>query len=268
MLAVYAIVNGNEAGWTSTQTLAAAAAAVRPLVAFFDHRDAGCGTARCRCRLFRLRNVAVANVVGVLWARRCSPGSSSRRSTSAGVGYSPCRSGLAFLPANLDHGGLLARASRRSWSCASASGRRCRRARLAAVGLLLFSRAPVEGNFVVDVLPAMLLLGLGRGIAFNPVLLAAMSDVKPQDSGLASGVVNTVVHDGRRTRPGDPGQPLNLARDHLAAGGAAPLEAMNGGFQIAFAAGAVFAALAAVVGGVFLRPKPMVMAEPDQLQAA
>src|SRR3989442_14321834 len=62
---------------------------------------------------------------------------------------------------------------------------------LAAVGLALFARAPVGGNFATDVLPGMILLGIGAGMAFNPVLLAALSDVVPEDSGLASGVVNT-----------------------------------------------------------------------------
>ena len=56
---------------------------------------------------------------------------------------------------------------------------------------MLFARAPVDGNFLVDVLPAMIVLGFGAGIAFNPVLLAAMSDVAPEEAGLASGVVNT-----------------------------------------------------------------------------
>ena len=62
---------------------------------------------------------------------------------------------------------------------------------LAGLGLLLLARAPVDGSYVVDVLPSMILLGLGAGMAFNPVLLAAMSDVEPQESGLASGIVNT-----------------------------------------------------------------------------
>ena len=53
---------------------------------------------------------------------------------------------------------------------------------IAAVGLLLFARAPVDGDYVIDVLPSMVLLGLGAGIAFNPVLLAAMSDVEPQEA--------------------------------------------------------------------------------------
>ena len=62
---------------------------------------------------------------------------------------------------------------------------------VAAAGLALFARAPVDGSFLVDVLPGMVLLGIGAGIAFNPLLLAAMSDVGPADSGLASGMVNT-----------------------------------------------------------------------------
>src|SRR4029077_20026239 len=62
---------------------------------------------------------------------------------------------------------------------------------LASIGLALFTRLPLHGNFWVDVLPSMILLGFGAGIAFNPVLLAAMSDVRPEESGLASGIVNT-----------------------------------------------------------------------------
>ena len=62
---------------------------------------------------------------------------------------------------------------------------------LAAGGLLLFARAPVDGGFVVVVLPGMVLLGVGAGMAFNPVLMAAMNDVEPSEAGLASGVVNT-----------------------------------------------------------------------------
>src|SRR5204863_476858 len=62
---------------------------------------------------------------------------------------------------------------------------------LAAAGLALFAWAPVDGSFTLHVLPGMLLLGLGAGMALNPLLLAAMSEVGPTESGLASGVVNT-----------------------------------------------------------------------------
>ena len=107
------------------------------------------------------------------------------------LGYSPLQVGLAFLPANLIMGafslGLSAKLVMRfGIRLPLATG-----LLLAALGLLLFARAPVDGSFVVDVLPSMILLGIGAGMAFNPVLLAAMSDVEPSEAGLASGVVNT-----------------------------------------------------------------------------
>ena len=137
--------------------------------------------------------MATANVVGVLWAAAMFAWFFiSALYLQRVLGYTPMQVGLAFLPANLIMAvfslGLSAQAG-------DALRHRRRRSRsgslLAAVGLLLFARAPVDGTFVLDVLPRMLLLGFGAGIAFNPVLLAAMSDVEPNDSGLASGIVNT-----------------------------------------------------------------------------
>jgi MFS family permease len=103
----------------------------------------------------------------------------------------------------------------------------------------------------------MLLLGLGAGIAFNPVLLAAMGDVEPHESGLASGVVNTSFMMG-----GALGLAVLVAVSDsrtatLARSGSSAVDALAGGLRVAFAVGAVFACLAALVGGVFLRPKPM-----------
>src|SRR5581483_9901245 len=89
------------------------------------------------------------------------------------LNYAPLQVGLAFVPADI----IMA-----AFSLGLA---------LATAVLALFARAPLDGAFLVDVLPGMLLLGLGAGLAFNPVLLAAMNDVGPDESGLASGVVNT-----------------------------------------------------------------------------
>ncbi len=126
-----------------------------------------------------------------------------------------------------------------------------------AASLALFALAPVDGTYVVHVLPGMVLLGLGAGIAFNPVLLAAMGDVEPHEAGLASGVVNTSFMMG-----GALGLAVLVAisssrTGSLLATGSSTSEALTGGYQVAFAAGAVMAALAAVIGGVFLRPQPM-----------
>jgi MFS family permease len=125
---------------------------------------------------------------------------------------------------------------------------------LSAVGLALFARAPVEGNFAVDVLPSMILLGFGAGVAFNPMLLASMSDVEPSESGLASGVVNTSFMMGGALGLAILASLAAFRTDNLLAAGAAPVAAINGGYHVAFVVGAVFAAAAALLGAVLLRP--------------
>ncbi|QWF21970.1 DHA2 family efflux MFS transporter permease subunit [Nocardioides sp. LMS-CY] len=218
-------------------------------------------------RLFRLRNVAVSQVVGVLWAAAMFAWFFlAALYLQQVLGYGALEVGLAFLPTSAVMAFCSLRVSDRLVMRFGIRPPLVVGLGLAAVSLALFSRAPVGGSFLVDVLPSMLLLGAGAGIAFNPVLLAAMGDVEPHESGLASGVVNTSFMMG-----GALGLAvlvsLSTARtESLVASGAAPLEALNGGFQIAFAAGAVAAALAAIVGGVFLRPKPM--AAPGEAEVA
>ena len=102
---------------------------------------------------------------------------------------------------------------------------------LAAVGLVLFARAPVDGSFVVDVLPSMILLGFGAGIAFNPVLLAAMSDVAPEESGLASGVVNTSFMMGGALGLAVLASLAASRTDSLRAAGNGQLAALVGGYH-------------------------------------
>src|SRR5207253_7354876 len=123
----------------------------------------------------------------------------------------------------------------------------------AAAGLVLFARAPVSGHFVVDVLPSMVLLGIGAGIAFNPVLLAAMSDVKPEESGLASGIVNTAFMMGGALGLAVLASLAASRTDSLRSSGHGHLTALVGGYHIAFIVGAVFAVTAASVGAALLR---------------
>jgi MFS family permease len=134
---------------------------------------------------------------------------------------------------------------------------------LAAVGLLLFARAPVDGNFVVDVLPAMVLLGLGAGMAFNPVLLAAMSDVEPTEAGLASGVVNTSFMMGGALGLAVLASVAASRTDTLLADGESQAAALTGGYHVAFLIGALFAAAAAALGGLLLRQGAYAAAHPE-----
>jgi MFS family permease len=206
--------------------------------------------------LFRLRNVAVANVVGVLWAAAMFAWFFlSALYLQLVLGYSPLQVGLAFLPGNLIMGALSVGLSaklvlRYGFRPPLATG-----LLLAAVGLLLFARAPVDGSFLVDVLPSMVLLGIGAGMAFNPVLLAAMSDVEQSEAGLASGVVNTAFMMGGALGLAVLASLAASRSDSLLASGEDALVALNGGYHAAFLVGAAFAVAAAVVGAVLLRTR-------------
>jgi len=255
MLATYAIVGGNEAGWESTQTLGLLGAAVALLIAFLVI-ESRVKAPLMPLGLFRLRNVAVANVVGVFWAAAMFAWFFlSALYMQLVLGYAPMKVGIAFLPSNLIMAafslGLSAKIIMRF-------GIRLPLfvgLMLAAAGLLLFARAPLDGTLMADVLPGMLLLGLGAGMAFNPVLMAAMSEVGPEDSGLASGVVNTSFMMG-----GSLGLAClaSLAASRTAsvlANGVEHAAALAAGYRVAFLVGALFAALAAIIGGALLRTR-------------
>ncbi|NUZ04775.1 DHA2 family efflux MFS transporter permease subunit [Piscinibacter koreensis] len=249
MLAVFAIVGGTEIGWTAPRTLAGLGAAA-VLLGVFVAIEARVAQPLMPLRLLRSRAIAASNVIAVLWsAAMFACFFLSALYLQRVLGYSASQVGLAFLPTNLVMAvcslGLSARVVMRF----GIRGPMVAGLLAQAVGLLLFARAPVGGSFVVDVLPGMLLLGLGAGIAFNPLLLAAMGDVPESESGLASGIVNTSFMMG-----GALGLAVlaSLAAAHSGAAGTAAGSAdratLNAGYQLAFAIGAGFAFAAAALG--------------------
>ncbi|HEY0659883.1 MAG TPA: DHA2 family efflux MFS transporter permease subunit [Lysobacter sp.] len=255
MLAVYAIVNGNDVGWRSPQTLGLLAAAAALLMGFLVIES------RVRSPLmplgmFRLRNVATANVVGVLWAAAMFAWFFiSALYLQLVLGYGPMQVGLAFLPANLIMAAFSLGLSARLVMRFGIRTPLVAGLLLAGSGLALFALAPVDGQFALHVLPGMLLLGLGAGMAFNPVLLAAMSDVAPQDAGLASGLVNTSFMMGGALGLAILASLAAARTDALVAVGTEAVHSLNGGYHAAFLAGAIFATIAAGLGAVILRPK-------------
>jgi EmrB/QacA subfamily drug resistance transporter len=257
MLAVYAIVNGNSDGWTSAQTLGLLGAAVALLGAFVGI-ESRVSSPLVPLRLFRLRNVAVSNGVGVLWAAAMFAWFFlAALYLQLVLGYDPLHVGLAFLPANLIMGafslGLSARLVIRFGvrvPIAVGMG-------LVAVGLALFARAPVDGNFLVDVLPSMIVLGVGVGMAMNPVLMAAMSDVEPSESGLASGIVNTAFMMGGALGLAVLASLAARRTGSLTAQGQSAVAALNGGYHLAFLVGAAFAVVAAALAAGLLRTRPI-----------
>src|SRR5207249_11194440 len=119
--------------------------------------------------LFRLRNLAIANVVGILWAAAMFAWFFlSALYLQLVLGYSPLEVGLAFLPANLIMGAFSLGLSAKLVMRFGIKKPIVTGMLLVAAGLALFTRAPVDGSFVVDVLPSMILLGIGAGMAFHP----------------------------------------------------------------------------------------------------
>jgi len=252
MLAVYAIVNGNQAGWTSGQTLGMLGGAAALLAAFVVI-ETRVSEPLMPLGIWKVRNVASANITGILLAGAMFAWFFlSALYLQRVLGYSALEVGLAFLP-----GTLLWGASSLLLSDKLVMRFGIKPPLLAGLGfylvaLLLFARAPVDGNFFADVLPAMLVLGIGGGITFNPILLAAMSGVEPNEAGLASGVVNTSFMMGGALGLAILASVAASRTDSLRTSGHGPLDALNGGYHLAFMIGAVFAVLAGAVAAAFI----------------
>jgi predicted MFS family arabinose efflux permease len=204
-------------------------------------------------RLFRRPNIRISNVAAVLWAASMFAWFFlSALYLQLVLGYSPLQVGLAFLPANLIMGAFSIGLSAKIVMRFGIRRPLFTGLLLAAAGLALFVRAPVHGSFAADVLPSMILLGFGAGIAFNPMLLAAMSDVVPEESGLASGLVNTAFMMGGALGLAVLASLAASRSSSLTSQGHSHLTALVGGYHLAFLVGAAFAVAAAVLGGALL----------------
>lgn len=253
MLAVYAVVNGNEAGWTSLQALGLLATAAALMAAFITI-ESRVAAPLMPLGLFRLRSVTASNLIGMLWAAAMFAWFFlSALYMQLVLGYSPLQVGMAFLPANIIMAafslGLSAKIVMKfGLRSPIVAGMAC-----VAAGLALFARVPLEGSFMLDVFPGMALLGFGAGMALNAVLLAAMGEVAPSEAGLASGIVNTSFMMGGALGLAVLASLAAWRGAALTVAGAAPKVALLGGYQIAFLVGALFAAGAVVLAAWLLR---------------
>ncbi|HTU67041.1 MAG TPA: MFS transporter [Steroidobacteraceae bacterium] len=262
MLAVYAIVNGEILGWSSTAVLVMLGIAAALLLAFLVI-ESKVSHPLMPLGLFKRRNIAVANVVGVLWAAAMFAWFFiSALYLQLVLGYDALRVGLCFLPANLIMAafslGLSAKIVMKFGFRVPLFGGLI----VAAAGLAWFARAPVDGHFWFDVLPGMTLLGIGAGVAFNPLLLGAMSDAGTENSGLASGIMNTAFMMGGSLGLAILASVAASRTESLHAAGATTQVALNGGYQLAFVCGALAATAAALLGGGLLRTRMDAAAPP------
>lgn len=256
MLAVYAIVGGNADGWLSIKTLGLFGGAFALLCAFLVV-ESRVTAPLVPLRIFRDRNIVIASYVGILW----SAGMFAAFFISAlylqlVLHFDPLHVGLAFLPTNV----IMAVFS--VWLSAKIVLRFGNRYPLAigmalvALGLLTFGLAPVDGIYWVNVFPGMILLGIGAGMAFNPLLLAATSNVPEDESGLASGVLNTSFMMGGALGLAVLAAVASARTTALIASGSDQLAALNSGYQSAFIIGAVASAAAAGMALLFKQHAP------------
>ncbi len=263
IVAVYAVVNGNEAGWTSFETIGLLTFAVL-LIALFVFVESRVSAPLMPLGLFKNRNLAIANIAGVLWAAGMFAWFFiSSLYLQLVLGYTPLQLGLAFLPSSLIMGVLSYEISGKLVMRYGIKKPLAVGLGLAAGGLLLLARAPIDGSFLLDILPAMIFLGIGAGIAFNPILLAAMQGVPPDESGLASGIVSTSFMMGGALGLAILASLASARSSNLLESGVGQVEALLGGYHLAFVVGAAFAFCAALLAVLFFRISDISSVQPN-----
>jgi EmrB/QacA subfamily drug resistance transporter len=252
---VYALVDANDAGWGSAQTIGLLAGSVALHLAFLTIERRRKDPLVPLPGVFRLRTVLGANVnaillAGALFAMFFFVTLYMQRV----LGFEPLEAGLAYLPLSagiIVSAGLASQlVTKLGYKPTLVSG-----LVLAAIGLLWFSQISPNGSYVGDVLFPSLVVAVGLGLAFVPVTIAAVSGVQPHEAGLASGLINTSQQIGGA---------LGLAlltvfwtnrSEEVAATGASPDVILTEGFQDAFLAGAGLAIIGALLAATLISSK-------------
>jgi EmrB/QacA subfamily drug resistance transporter len=270
MIGTYAILGITDHGWTSAQTLGLSAVSAL-LFAGFLFRQSRIENPLMPLAIFRNRNLSGANLIqallvagmfgmfflGALYLQRI-------------LGYDALQVGLAFLPATVAMGSLSLGFSEKLIMRFGPKTTLIPGVALVGAGLLLFARAPVDASYLTDVLPPMLLIGIGVGTAFPSLMTLAMSGVEPSEAGLASGVVNTSMQVGGAIGLAVLATLASQRTDSIGSS-ASHLSALNSGYHLAYVVGAALVAVALVVAVAVLRaPAPMdaAAAEHDHEHAA
>jgi predicted MFS family arabinose efflux permease len=208
-------------------------------------------------RLFRSRNVVGANTVqallvagmfgmfflGALYLQRV-------------LHYSSLEVGLAFLPTTVVMGGLSLGFSEKLIMRFGPRNTLIPGFIMVTIALLLFARTPVDGNYLTDLLPPFLLIGIGIGTSFPSIMTLAMSGATPQDAGLASGLVNTSMQVGGAVGLAVLATLSTERTESLEAAGHATAEALNSGYHLAYLVGAGLAAISVLIAIFVLKPAP------------
>jgi EmrB/QacA subfamily drug resistance transporter len=271
-LLAYALLDASSSGWGSTKIVSLLAASVA-LIGIFVAIELRSKAPLIPFRIFRLRTLTGANVVGLLLgASLFSMFYFISLYMQQVLGYSAIHAGLSYLPLAVTIivaagiGGQLV--TRFGFKPVLASGMA-----FVAVGLLYWSQVSVGGGFLTDILGPSLLAAVGLGFGFVTSTIAAVSGVEEREQGLASGLINTSQQIGGALGLAVLSTIATSRTDDVMAGGGSSLpNALTEGFQAAFLGGAVIAALGVVATLVLIRTRDskahMEMARAEAPEAA
>ena len=263
MLGVYTILGVAEEGWGSSQTLALGAVSIALLAAFLA-RQARVANPLMPLRLFRSPNVGGANLVqallvvgmfgmfflGALYMQRI-------------LRYDALQVGLAYLPMTVVMGTMSFRFTGQLNLRFGARATLVPAMVFVTLGLLLLARTPVDATYAADLLPPMILIGLGAGLGFPSLMVLAMSGATASDSGLASGLVNTSVQVGGAIGLAVLATLATERTETQLADGESAASALNSGYHLAYLVGVGLVLVAIAVTVSFLRSEvPEAVAEP------
>jgi EmrB/QacA subfamily drug resistance transporter len=254
MIGVYAIVEATNHGWGSLHTIGFGAASLA-LLAGFVARESRAAHPLVPLRIFRSRNLSGANAIQALMvAGMFGMFFLGALYLQQVLGFDALEVGLAFLPLTAIIGvlslGFSARLNLRFGPRATLLPG------LVAIGagLLYLSQISVDGSYVSDVLPAMVLIGTGAGLSFPSLMSLAMSGVDPAEAGLASGLVNTTLQVGGALGLALLATLSTNRTGSLLAGGDSTAQALTGGYRLAFLIGAGLVVIAGAIAVSVLRP--------------
>ncbi|WP_445149497.1 DHA2 family efflux MFS transporter permease subunit [Baekduia sp. Peel2402] len=257
MLLVYTLVKpAADKGWGATETLALGAIAIAMIGAFIA-REATAATPLVPLRIFKSRNISGANAIQVLSvAGMFGMFFMGTLYLERVLKYDAMQIGLSFLPATLLMGGLSLGYTDKLIMRFGARNVLVPGLVLVCSALAWFTQISADGTYLVDILPAMALFGIGGGTAFPALMTLAMAGVEPQDAGLASGLVNTTAQVGGAVGLAVLATLSSTRSDKLTAQGKPLAEALTGGYQLAFVVGLALAFAALLVAVFVIKPVP------------
>jgi EmrB/QacA subfamily drug resistance transporter len=261
MLGVYTILEAGDYGWSSLHTLGLGGVSLALLAAFLV-RQSRASNPLVPLRIFRSRNVSGANVVQMLMvAGLFGMFFLSVLYLQRVLGYDAIETGLAFLPVSVLIGVLSLGFSARLNTRFGARATLIPGLVLLAGALALFARVPVDGSYLSDLLPSMVMFGVGAGLSFPSLMTLAMSGATRSDAGLASGLVNTSLQVGGALGLAILATLATSRTEDLLASGASTPSALTDGYQLAFIVAAGLVVGAIVIALTVLRSEKAAAAE-------